>query len=86
MIYPRLVLFGTRVTGGHDPDQVPDTIVIEHEGPTGVTLTRIPSPKLMTSAHHLLMDPDVDPTLPVPGFTDCILDHRDCNVLQHFWP
>ena len=81
-----LILLGTRVAGRHDADQVPDAVVIQHQRSSRVSLARVPASELVTRAHHLLVDADVDAPLPVPGLADRVLDHRDRDVLQHLGP
>lgn len=42
--------------------------------------------QLVASAHHLVVDPNVDPFSPMPTLTNLVLYHRNSHMLQHFRP
>ena len=53
--------FGTTVAPAGGAFQVPFSLVLAHEGPSGVTLARIFSPTVVTSTQH--------------GIIDCVIAH-----------
>lgn len=49
-------------------------------------LTSIPATKLISGAHHLVMDTYINPSFPMPSLTNWVLYHRNSYMLKDFWP
>ena len=66
VINPRLAWLGAAVSRTDHPHQPPGPgdQVPRHQRPPGVPDTGVPAPGLVTSAHLVTVDPDIDPGIP----------------------
>jgi len=86
MIDPRLTWLRARVTCGDDADEIPSTSFLQHQRTSAITLTRILTAATVTSAHHLVINDDVDAIGPMPSLAEAIIDHGHVYSLQRLGP
>ena len=83
VIYARLPLLSTTVASRHQSYQSPSSFMFHHERSPTVPLAGVLAPVVVASAHHLVVDDDVDALVSVPLLALPVVYHGDVHHLHH---